>query len=141
MSVWGHYPCLAIRFFRKHDWFNGDDTFLDFLKTIHSRFPKCCLFMDKALPHCRSRKVKGYLEQNKCILFPAYLPILNGVEILEEKLGERVNEFKRELDMITRNASRLQNLADSILQVSRIESGSFSLDIQKTWISTALFPR
>ena len=87
--------------------------------------------MDKALPHCRSRKVKGYLEQNKCILFPAYLPILNGVEILEEKLGERVNEFKREFDMITRNASRLQNLAESILQVSRIESGSFSLDIQK----------
>ena len=40
-------------------------------------------------------------------------------------------EFKRELDMITRNASRLQNLAESILQVSRIESGSFSLDIQK----------
>ena len=33
--------------------------------------------------------------------------------------------------MITRNASRLQNLAESILQVSRIESGSFSLDIQK----------
>ncbi len=59
------------------------------------------------------------------------MPILNGVEILEEKLGERVNEFRRELDMITRNASRLQNLAESILQVSRIESGSFSLDIQK----------
>ena len=59
------------------------------------------------------------------------MPILNGVEILEEKLGERKIEFKRELDMITRNASRLQNLAESILQVSRIESGSFSLDIQK----------
>ncbi len=58
------------------------------------------------------------------------MPILNGVEILEEKLGERKIEFKRELDMITRNASRLQNLAESILQVSRIESGSFSLDIQ-----------
>ena len=60
------------------------------------------------------------------------MPILNGVEILEEKLGERKIEFKRELDMITRNASRLQNLAESILQVSRIESGSFSLDIQKS---------
>ena len=39
------------------DRFNGD-TFLDFLKTIHSRFPKCHLFMDKASPHYRSRKVK-----------------------------------------------------------------------------------
>ena len=59
------------------------------------------------------------------------MPILNGVEILEDKLGERKAEFQRELDMITRNASRLQNLAESILQVSRIESGSFSLDIHK----------
>ena len=35
------------------------------------------------------------------------------------------------MDIITRNASRLQNLAESILQVSRIESGSFSINIQK----------
>ncbi len=58
------------------------------------------------------------------------MPILNGMEILEEKLGERVREYRREIDIITRNASRLQNLAESILQVSRIESGTFSLSIQ-----------
>ncbi|MDN5868372.1 MAG: hypothetical protein L0H55_13380, partial [Candidatus Nitrosocosmicus sp.] len=50
--------------FRQYDKFNGE-TFLDFLKTIHSKFPKCYLFMDKASPHYRSRKVAEYLEENK----------------------------------------------------------------------------
>jgi signal transduction histidine kinase len=60
------------------------------------------------------------------------MPILNGMEILEERLGEKQRKkYKREIDIITRNASRLQNLAESILQVSRIESGKFSLNIQK----------
>ncbi len=58
------------------------------------------------------------------------MPILNGMEILEEKLGEHVDKYRHEIDIITRNASRLQNLAESILQVSRIESGTFSLSIQ-----------
>ena len=59
--------------FRQYERFSGD-TFLDFLKTIHSRFPRCYLFMDKASPHYRSRKVKDYLEQNKDTLIPEYLP-------------------------------------------------------------------
>jgi len=59
------------------------------------------------------------------------MPILNGMEILEEKLGDRKIEYKKEIDIITRNASRLYNLAESILQVSRIESGKFRLNIQK----------
>jgi two-component system, OmpR family, sensor histidine kinase VicK len=58
------------------------------------------------------------------------MPILNGMEILEEKLAERKKDFEREIDIITRNASRLQNLAESILQVSKIESGSFNINMQ-----------
>jgi two-component system, OmpR family, sensor histidine kinase VicK len=59
------------------------------------------------------------------------MPILNGMEILEERLGDKKNKYRREIDIITRNASRLQNLAEGILQVSRIESGSFGLSMQK----------
>jgi signal transduction histidine kinase len=59
------------------------------------------------------------------------MPILNGLEIMEEKLGDKIQELKREMDIITRNALRLQSLSESILQVSRIESGSFSINIQK----------
>src|SRR3982750_3396651 len=33
--------------FRQYDKFNGD-TFLDYLKKIRVKFPKCYLFMDKA---------------------------------------------------------------------------------------------
>ncbi|HYF99560.1 MAG TPA: HAMP domain-containing sensor histidine kinase [Candidatus Saccharimonadales bacterium] len=59
------------------------------------------------------------------------MPIINGLEILEEKLGTRKSEFQKELDIITRNASRLEMLAESILQVSRIESGNFHINIEK----------
>jgi hypothetical protein len=55
--------------FRQYNKFNSD-TFLDFLKEIHSKFPKCYLFMDKAPPHYKSRRVKDYLEENKDTLIP-----------------------------------------------------------------------
>ena len=50
--------------FRHYDKFNGD-TFLDFLKTIRHKFPRCHLFMDKASPHYRSRKVREYFDMHK----------------------------------------------------------------------------
>ena len=59
--------------FRQYDTFNGD-AFLDFLKVIHSKFPRCYLFMDKASPHHKSRRVKDHLDQNKDSLIPVYLP-------------------------------------------------------------------
>ncbi len=59
--------------FRQYDRFNGD-TFLDFLKIIYSKFPRCYLFVDKATPHYRSRKIKDYIKQNKDTLTPTYLP-------------------------------------------------------------------
>ncbi len=45
------------RLFRQYDRFNGD-TFLDYLKKIHTRFPRCYLVMDKASPHHKSKKVQ-----------------------------------------------------------------------------------
>ena len=60
------------------------------------------------------------------------MPILNGMEILERNLGKKEKEKnKNEIDLITRNASRLLNLAESILQVTKIESGKFRINIQK----------
>ena len=70
--------------FRQYDKFNSD-TFLDFLKILHSKFQRCYLFMDKASPHYRSKKVKNYLEQNKNTLIPVYLPTASPeFMILEE---------------------------------------------------------
>ncbi len=55
--------------FRQYHRFNGD-TFLDFLKVIHLRFPKCYLFMDKASPHYKSKKVRAYFDNHKDIIIP-----------------------------------------------------------------------
>ena len=60
--------------FRQYDWFNAT-TFLDYLKQIHKKFPKCYLFLDKAKQqHHRSKKVLKYFADNKDNLIPVYLP-------------------------------------------------------------------
>jgi hypothetical protein len=59
--------------FRQQDKFNGK-IFLDYLKKIHTKFPKCYLFMDKASPHYRSKKIREYFEEKKDTLIPVYLP-------------------------------------------------------------------
>jgi transposase len=82
VRVTGSHDCSCLfgaisiegkQLFRQYDKFNTQ-TFLDFLKTIHSKFPKCYLFMDKASPHYKSRRVKDYLEENKDTLVPVYIP-------------------------------------------------------------------
>ncbi len=79
--------------FRQYDRFNGE-TFLDFLKTIHSKFPRCYLFLDKASPHYKSRKVKEYFEQNQETLIPMYLPTASPEFMIVEEVW---NIAKREL--------------------------------------------
>jgi transposase len=59
--------------FRQYDWFNAT-TFLDYLKQIHRKFPRCYLFLDKAKQHYRSKKVLQYFVDNKDSLIPTYLP-------------------------------------------------------------------
>ena len=60
--------------FRQYHWFD-QNTFLDYLKQIHRKFPKCYLFLDKAKQHYKSRKVLQYFADNKDSLIPAvYLP-------------------------------------------------------------------
>ena len=44
--------------FRQYNHFN-EDTFCEFLKQIHHKFPKCYLFLDKAPQHYKSHKIKN----------------------------------------------------------------------------------
>jgi hypothetical protein len=79
--------------FRQYNKFNGE-TFFEFLKTIHSKFQRCYLLMDKASPHYRSRKVKNYLEQNKDILIPVYLPTASPeFMVMERRYGISLNKI------------------------------------------------
>ena len=61
--IFGAMNIEGKQLFRQYDVFNGD-TFLDYLKKIHTKFPKCYLFMDKA-SHYKSKKVQKYFEDNK----------------------------------------------------------------------------
>ncbi len=54
--IFGAISIEGKQLFRQYDEFNGD-TFLDYLKKIHYKFPKCYLFMDKVSPHYKSKKV------------------------------------------------------------------------------------
>jgi hypothetical protein len=59
--------------FRQDHYFN-EDTFYEFLKQIHRKFPRCYLFLDKASQHYRSSKVRKYIKEHKDSLIPIYLP-------------------------------------------------------------------
>ncbi|HEY6535618.1 MAG TPA: transposase [Candidatus Nitrosocosmicus sp.] len=71
--------------FRQYDVFNGD-TFLDYVKKIHAKFPMCYLFMDKASPHYKSKKVLKYSEKNKDTLIPIYLPTASPEFMIMEEV-------------------------------------------------------
>jgi hypothetical protein len=69
--------------------------FLEFLESVHDKFPKCHLFMDKASPHHRSSKAKKYFEGNNDTLIPACLPTASPAEFMI--LEEAWNIAKRDL--------------------------------------------
>ena len=71
--IFGAISMEGNQLFRQYDKFNGD-TFLDYLRKIHAKFPKCYLFMDKASPHYKSKKVLKCFEENRDTLIPVYLP-------------------------------------------------------------------
>jgi len=58
-------------------------------------------------------------------------PILGLSELLCQKKGIYTETDQRFLDIILRNAKRLMQLAEEILDITRIESGSFSLKKEK----------
>ena len=87
--------------FRQYDVFNGD-TFLEFLKKIHAKFPKCILFMHKASPHYKSKKVQKYFEDNKDTLIPVFLPTASPEFMVMEEVW---NISKRDLLILKYYAS------------------------------------
>ena len=91
--IFGAISLDGRQLFRQQDKFNGK-TFFDYLKKIHTKFPKCYLFMDKASPHYRSKKVLKYFEQNKDTLIPVYLPTASPEFMVMEEVW---NIAKRDL--------------------------------------------
>jgi transposase len=73
LSMFGAIGLQGKQLFRQYNCFN-EDTFCEFLKHVHYKFPKCYLFLDKALQHYESCKVGKYLEKHKNSLIPVFLP-------------------------------------------------------------------
>ena len=91
--IFGAISLDGRQLFRQQDKFNGK-TFLDYLKLIHTKFPRCYLFMDKASPHYKSKKVLKYFERNKDTLIPVYLPTASPEFMVMEEVW---NIAKRDL--------------------------------------------
>ena len=91
--IFGAISLDGKQLFRQYDGFI-EDTFLDFLKIIHSRFPKCYLFVDKASPHYKAKKVIRYFDENKDTLIPIYLPTASPEFMVMEEIW---NISKRDL--------------------------------------------
>jgi hypothetical protein len=72
--IFGAISLEGKQLFREHNRFN-ENTFYEFLKQIHYKFPRCYLFLDRAAaPHYKSQKVKLYFEKHKDSLIPVWLP-------------------------------------------------------------------
>ena len=117
--VFGALSLEGKQLFKQYDRFNGD-TFLKFLKLIHSKFPKCYLFLDKASPHHRSSKVKKYFEENNDTLIPAYLPTASPEFMVMEEVW---NIAKRDLLVLSCYASftDLKNKITSYFRTKRFK--------------------
>src|SRR6185437_9974654 len=109
--------------FRQYDKFNGE-TFIDYLKKIHAKFPRCYLFVDKASPHYKSKKVRQYFEQNKDNLIPVYLPTASPEFMIMEEVW---NIAKRDLLVL----QYYQSFADLKNRISRyFRTKRFGLDMR-----------
>ena len=115
--------------FRIFEWFN-EDTFYEFLKQIHHKFPKCYLFLDKAPQHYRSRKIRRYFEEHKATLIPVFLPTASPEFMV---LEECWNISKDDLLVLTyyQVIYRVQKKARTVLQNQTFQSEYEELSYQE----------
>jgi transposase len=121
--IFGAISLDGKQLFRQYDKFNGD-TFLDYLKKIHIKFPKCYLFMDKASPHYKSKKVRTYFEENRDTLIPVYLPTASPEFMVMEEVW---NIAKQDL-LVLKYYSSFADLKNRITRYFRTKR--FNLDMR-----------
>jgi hypothetical protein len=73
LCLFGAISLEGKQIFRQFDRFN-ENTFYEFLKQLHYKFPKCYLVLDKAAPHYKSYKIRKYFEEHQDSLIQIWLP-------------------------------------------------------------------
>jgi len=72
--VFGTITLDGRQLFRQYETFD-QYSFISYLGQLKRRFHKLILFLDRAPPqHCRSKRVRAYLERNNDVMTVEYLP-------------------------------------------------------------------
>jgi transposase len=71
--VFGTLTIDGKQLFRQYKTFD-QYSFISYLRELKRKFHKLILFLDRAPQHCRSRRVKAYLERNSDAIIVEYLP-------------------------------------------------------------------
>jgi transposase len=122
--LFGSISLEGKQLFRQYDWFNAT-TFLDYLKQVHRKFPKCNIFLDKAKQHYKSKKVLQYFANNKDSLIPVYLPTASPEFMVLEEIWHIA---KKDLLVLQYYPS----FTDFIVKISTyFRTKRFNLDMRK----------
>ena len=110
------------QFFRQYSTFD-QNTFLQYLKKLQRKFRKLILFLDRAVQHYRSIKVRNHLEENKDVIRVEYLPKGSpGLSAVEECWRKGKDDL-----LVSRYYPKFQNLKKAIAGYYRTKR--FRLDI------------
>src|SRR5690242_11459895 len=71
--VFGTLTIDGKQLFRQYKTFD-QYSFISYLREIKRKFHKLILFLDRAPQHCRSQRIKAYLERNSDAIIVEYLP-------------------------------------------------------------------
>ena len=71
--VFGTLTIDGKQLFRQYKTFD-QYSFISYLRELKRKFHKLILFLDRAPQHCRSKRVKAYLERNSDAMIVEYLP-------------------------------------------------------------------
>jgi len=69
------YGALSLdgrQLFRQYETLDGE-SFFDYLKLVHRKYPKCILFLDRATQH-QTEEVLSYFERHERTLAPIWVP-------------------------------------------------------------------
>jgi transposase len=71
--IFGTLTIHGKQLFRQYKTFD-QHTFISYLQELKRKFHKLILFLDRAPQHCRSKRVKAYIERNSDTMIVEYLP-------------------------------------------------------------------
>jgi transposase len=116
--------------FRQYRSFNGE-TFLAFLKTVHRRFRKLYLFMDRASQHTKTKKVQDYLKANRKTIRVRWIPKGCPEFVVVEECWR---QGEKDLSATPQFPLTLQDLKTMLAKYYRTRR--FNLDMRKFLLTT-----